>query len=266
MDACLACSVLHFFHDIESACISSQFETLIGHIFGIGQDHRAGGLVNGKVIRAKMRLGQSKTLFAYWDGIRAGRVAPTRFEIEPSGLSEILPDTFILESDQSRLFRYRLAGTRVCDRLGTEFRGTDFMTSWGRYDRVCLARAFDSVVKDGAVLCAQLDATFENGSREAFEMVILPLVHTNNRIDRFLGALSSDVPFDPFRAKGRPSLQLSHTDLHVPERAELVQTMQAPPEAGVFDPLVRTARIVRHERRAFRVYDGGLADRPKDPR
>ena len=38
-----------------------------------------------------------QTLYAYWNELRAGRIAPRRLEIEPSRISSILPETFMLE-------------------------------------------------------------------------------------------------------------------------------------------------------------------------
>ncbi|WP_372930848.1 PAS domain-containing protein, partial [Methyloceanibacter sp.] len=44
-----------------------------------------------------MQQPTSKQLFAYWDHIRNGRIAPRRFEIEPAKIANILRETFIAE-------------------------------------------------------------------------------------------------------------------------------------------------------------------------
>ncbi|MEQ1673140.1 MAG: PAS domain-containing protein, partial [Hyphomicrobium sp.] len=42
-----------------------------------------------------MREAITQKLYTYWNDIRAGRLAPKRFEIEPSQIASMLPDTFI---------------------------------------------------------------------------------------------------------------------------------------------------------------------------
>ena len=65
-----------------------------------------------------MREAISQTLYGYWNDIRAGRLAPKRFEIEPSQIAGMLPDTFILERIDNETSRFRLAGTRICEAFG----------------------------------------------------------------------------------------------------------------------------------------------------
>ena len=77
-----------------------------------------------------MKQKTSQILFAYWNEVRGSRVAPRRFEIEPSRISEILPETFILERLDRETYRFRLAGTRICEEFGQELRGTNFLDGW----------------------------------------------------------------------------------------------------------------------------------------
>ena len=54
-----------------------------------------------------MREVITQALYGYWNEIRAGRLAPKRFEIEPSLIAGILPDTFILERVDNDTSRFR---------------------------------------------------------------------------------------------------------------------------------------------------------------
>ena len=78
----------------------------------------------------KMKQKTSQILYAYWNGVRGERMAPRRFEIEPARIATILPETFILERLDTDTFVYRLAGTRMCEQFGCEFRGANFLDGW----------------------------------------------------------------------------------------------------------------------------------------
>ena len=44
-----------------------------------------------------MQQPTSRQLYAYWDRVRNGRIAPRRFEIEPARIAALLRETFIAE-------------------------------------------------------------------------------------------------------------------------------------------------------------------------
>jgi len=67
-----------------------------------------------------MQQPTSRQLYAYWDGIRNGRIAPRRFEIEPARIASLLPETFIAECTGLLGFRFRLAGTKICEHFGCQ--------------------------------------------------------------------------------------------------------------------------------------------------
>ena len=204
-----------------------------------------------------MQARASRILFDYWNGVRGSRFAPRRLEIEPARIADILQDTFILERCDPRNWRYRLAGTRICDSFGGELRGGSFLDGWEEADRSELEHALTEVCQLGGVLRLELEARGTSPSRHAaFEAVLLPLVHMRPEADRLLGALSClDAPawlggerltFRRLTAKeiiwpdGRPRALLDGLNRQAP-----------------FLPEIRHARLVRSNRRQFRVYDGG---------
>lgn len=204
-----------------------------------------------------MKSKTSQVLYSYWNDVRQGRLAPRRFEIEPSSITPILPDTFILECLDSETFRFRLAGTRICEEFGKEFRGTNFLDGWIAEDRITLHRHLSTMTQQGSVGVVTFDVRDSEGPRHVFECLLLPLIHTRDTIDRFLGALTrldvheavNDERIAPRRLRsseviwpdGRPHALLGPAHRQIP-----------------FMPHVRNARIVRSARRQFRVYDGGL--------
>src|SRR5690606_24764284 len=78
----------------------------------------------------RMKNDTSRVLFHYWNAIRGTRRAPRRFEIEPARISRILPEAFILEQRDVDTYRFRIAGTRLCELFGMELRGHNFLELW----------------------------------------------------------------------------------------------------------------------------------------
>jgi hypothetical protein len=201
----------------------------------------------------------SETLFNYWDAVRGSRTTPRRFEIEPGKIAAILPSTFILERLDAETFRFRLAGTRVCEIFGAELRGTNFLSGWATADRMSLVRHLAAVVKQGAVETIHMEAAPVARPSTPFEMLLLPLRHTGETIDRILGSVS---PLDPPHWLGELPLTAKRIIAHeltwpsgdAPKREDERTLGETP----VLLP-GRHSRIVRSDRRQFRVFEGGLA-------
>jgi len=209
-----------------------------------------------------MRHKTSETLFAYWNGVRGEHLAPRRFQIEPAKISGILSSTFMLERLGPATYRYRLAGTTVCNMFGAELRGTNFIDGWPPEDHLSLMRRLSVLSGRGAVELIHLEAAPAGRPSVGFELLLLPLRHTGEAIDRVLGS---------FVALDRPSW-LGHVPLATKRLIanEFIwpasNSNGAAPELGPVPlrpnhtptPLSpRGGRIVRSERRQFRVFDGG---------
>jgi hypothetical protein len=214
----------------------------------------------------------SQILFAYWNEVRAGRIAPRRFEIEPSRIGSILSETFILErtgNGQRSVYRYRLAGTKLCEQFGDDFRGRDFLDNWDPDDRATLEQTLTGMSERGGVGVVSFEAAppstagRTSGARKrlTFEALILPLVHTSDSLDRFLGCMS---PIDEPAWLGTERLTdktLLRCELIWPDGRPFPVIDKARQQAP-FAPEIRNARLIRSNRRQFRVYDGGLAKSP----
>jgi len=211
----------------------------------------------------KLRHKTSQTLFSYWDSVRGSRTTPPRrFEIDPGKIASILPSTFILERLDAETYRYRLAGTHVCDIFGAELRGTNFLAGWSPIDRASLIRHLAALSKQGAIEAIHMEAAAAARASTTFEVLLLPLRHTGEAIDRTLGAL---VPLDPpawlgelpLASKRVISQQLFWPAAEPRPGAPETAAGDAPPP--VLMPADH-ARIVRSERRQFRVFEGGRRD------
>jgi hypothetical protein len=193
-----------------------------------------------------MQQPTSRQLYAYWDGIRNGRIAPHRFEIEPAKIASLLAETFIAECTGLLGFRFRLAGTRICQHFGRELKGVDFLSLWPAEDRNAIASLVRNVLNDGAVGHGIFRA-YTHSKREAhFEFTLMPLIHTGQTINRLLGSMTAIEP--PFWLSTEPltSLEVSELGLHWPDGVPAFLSSSG-------------AEVVRLARRRFRVVEGGLS-------
>lgn len=202
----------------------------------------------------------NQAVYAYWNEVRGVRLAPRRFEIEPSRITAQLPETFILERESRGRYVFRLAGTRICEQFGREFRGSNLVDLWTPDDQEILVRVMETVTREGAVGLIDVTASRTSGRQAAFEMLLLPLIQNGNEINRVMGALASaeaaaalgQPPFDTVRIAnfkliwpdGRPHAVIARMDNQQP-----------------FTKAPEHSRIVRSDRRSFRVFDGGRQDR-----
>lgn len=192
-----------------------------------------------------MQQPTSRQLYAYWDRVRNGRVAPRRFEIEPAKIAALLPETFIAEGVGPLGHRFRLAGTRICEQFGRELRGADLLSLWEEADRDAVAALLRSVLADAAVGYGRFKAYTHTNRQANFEFVLLPLIHTGEAINRILGAITAIEP--PFWLGAEPLL-----------RQEIVEVNVHWPD-GVPAFMARGgAEIISLARRRFRLLEGGL--------
>ena len=193
-----------------------------------------------------MQQPTSRQLYAYWDGIRNGRIAPRRFEIEPAKIAHLLRETFIAECTGLLGFRFRLAGTRICQNFGRELRDVDFLSLWSLGDREAIASQVRNVLNDGAVGHGIFDAYTKTKRQARFEFTLMPLIHTGQTINRLLGAMTAIEP--PFWLGSEPlaTIEVRELNLHWPDGVPAFMANEG-------------AEVTRLPGRRFRVVDGGLS-------
>jgi len=206
-----------------------------------------------------MRQKASQHLYAYWNEIRRGRLAPQRLDIEPSRIGEYLADTFVLERADRGTYRYRLAGTRICTALGRELRNTSFLEGWSASDKAMIDQRLAVIADHGGVCVLAFQTGPEDGSAGIYEAIILPLVHTGGKVDRFVGAITAITQPARKIAAGNAELVLLHQETIWPDGKPFGAAAERAAKADPFLANVRNARLVKTDRRQFRVYEGGLS-------
>lgn len=208
-----------------------------------------------------MKHKTTRTLYAYWNAVRGNRMAPSRYEIEPAGIGSVLSETLILERPDVQDCRFRLAGTQVCDYFAHELRGADFYGLWSHNDAILLRGAIETAAEHGAVGHFTFEARIGTSQKHAeFELLLLPLIHTGPSADRFLGSIAGlEVPY--WIGTSPPdSLRVTSHELVWPEGRPRSKVNTSQTSSKTTPPLasnLRSARIVRSQRRSFLVYEGG---------
>jgi hypothetical protein len=191
-------------------------------------------------------------LYTYWNGLRAGRVAPLRLEIDPSRIGAILPEILLLERMDAGTYCYRLAGTRLCEMFGSELRGTNLLDGWTAADRTALANDLALTCERGAATHLVMEASADSTRRVQLEAVLLPLTHAENAIGRVIGAMSAMTsPHWLGHDHLRERRLLSHELIWPDGRPNSALAATAPPQPS--PPSGAAAGL----RRSFRVLDGG---------
>lgn len=205
----------------------------------------------------RMKQRTLQILYAYWDGLRAGRIAPTRLELDPSRIGSILPEILLLERIDTDTYCYRLAGTRLCEIFGSELRGSNLLDGWTAADRSDLERALALTCEQGAATHLTMEASAGSTRRVELEALLLPLMHASNAIERVLGAVSAIAsPHWLGHDRLTDKRLLAHELIWPDGRPHHTLPGSAQMPASM-PPASHPAGLPRGDRRAFRVLDGG---------
>jgi hypothetical protein len=170
----------------------------------------------------------TQEIFNYWNGLRAGRPAPLRAEIDPSALRRFLPHLFIINATIADNPTFALAGTRICELFDRELRGLDYQSIWLGLGDDTPTTILKHVLfyERPALLDIQLSHDEDD---YAHDLLLMPIRSQGYRSDRVLGALvprHAALPFIALPVRGlafeswgfvrpdgtRPSIS---TDAHV---------------------------------------------------
>ncbi|MEO1039242.1 MAG: PAS domain-containing protein [Pseudomonadota bacterium] len=148
-----------------------------------------------------MRHPNTRTLFAYWESRRSGRLAPNRSDIAPRDLAGLLAHLFILKRVDRDHHLFRLAGTAICDLHRREFKDQNFLSLWRGSDREHMRALIEGVLSAPGPSTAMADAISIDGRSAEVEITLLPLRGPEGMVDRCLGLYQ---PLSLSRLGGRP--------------------------------------------------------------
>ncbi len=140
-------------------------------------------------LRRQLLLDEQRLLFDAWSAFSAGRIGPTRRELDPARFTPLLPRIAILDVCDGGRFRYRLAGTALRSAFGRDPTGAylDDVTPAAAPDN--WRRAHVLVVQDARPRCGA--AALLGGESGVLLWLRLPLSESG---DKVTGILAYDHP------------------------------------------------------------------------
>ena len=143
--------------------------------------------------REQAQQGALSQIEAYWEGLRNGRIMPSRSEVDPRGIAGALENAFILERVARGVGRFRLAGMHLNDILGMEVRGMPLTALILPESRDEVSSVVTAVFDEPAI--ARLNLASDTGlGRSPMEarMVLLPLRSDLGDVSRILGCFVAE--------------------------------------------------------------------------
>ncbi len=129
----------------------------------------------------------------YWDGLRNGRIAPSRAEIDPRGLPGILPHCFILQRIAPGMARFRICGRHLSDVTGVEMAGLPFSSLLMPDYRDGFETTLEEVFSTPATAILALASPSGYARPEITgQMALMPLRDDLGAVTRILGCVSLD--------------------------------------------------------------------------
>ena len=122
----------------------------------------------------------TRTLYRFWETIRAEKAAPNRDDLDLRKISDIVPNLMMLERDNMRQsYKWRLAGTETCLLYRRPLTGTDALLGWDDFERSTIVKLLDSVVTrlQPCIIRFRLKTTMDQVL--GAEMIGLP-IHSRN--------------------------------------------------------------------------------------
>lgn len=135
-----------------------------------------------------MKQWQSKALYHYWQKQARHRSAPKRSEINPTEIKPLLKQVFILEVGGTEQYKFRLAGTGLCEQYGIELKNVKFLDLWKHNHQILVRNALHQVVQNAKPVMVHFKAVAGRDRVVDYEMLLLPLAQgSGEELTRVLG-------------------------------------------------------------------------------
>ena len=122
----------------------------------------------------------TRTLFRFWEKIRAENAAPNRDNLDLRQINSIVPNLLMLDRDLlHQTYKWRLAGSQTCLLYRQQLTGTDALTGWNSFERETLKQAFDMVVTSLQPCLIRFRLTTNRDQVVGAELLGLP-IHARN--------------------------------------------------------------------------------------
>jgi hypothetical protein len=131
-----------------------------------------------------------RALYAYWDGLRHGRLMPRRTDIDPTQIPKLLPYAFMYNAAPDGSFTIRLAGEELTTFLPKSPVGQAAGSTMTQSGAEMIVQILAAVVRDRAPKFRAGKAHWQpNRAHHDFEACFLPLSSDGETVDVIFGAI-----------------------------------------------------------------------------
>jgi len=141
-----------------------------------------------------------RQLYDFWDGQRAGRLAPQRADIDPLVLPrDLIGQVFLYEVERAEPdgppqdYLMRLFGTYLVEMFGRDLTGLRFDQIFQGPDAPAIRAEYDHAASSAEPVCSSLHGGWAGRSYRRYERLLLPLSEDDRRIDRLFGGAIAET-------------------------------------------------------------------------
>lgn len=132
----------------------------------------------------------SRTLFRFWETMRGANAAPRRADLDLKQIHALVPNLLVAELEERTLaYRWRLAGTGICELYQRELTGTGLLEGWDAFETGVISRYLDGVVRNLQPCLLRFRFRTNLDQEIGAEMIGLPLLATDGRTIHILGGI-----------------------------------------------------------------------------
>ncbi len=132
-----------------------------------------------------------RPVYEYWAARCRRDTLPARDDIDPIDLAPYLPNLCLIDVDAAsghRRYRYRLVGTGVVDRMGTDCTGQHFDEVFDADSLATIVARYDSCVDSGQPVHSHESVPIHGREFLRYDRLLLPLAADGRRVDTLLVA------------------------------------------------------------------------------
>jgi hypothetical protein len=132
----------------------------------------------------------SRKLFRHWEMTRAEMPCPSRESFELGPIRDVMADMVVIDRDHLRNgFRFRLAGTRVCDLYGRNITGQDVLLGWDDFEKDVIGRHLLTAFNQKQPAVIRMRLTTDRTQQIAAELLALPVTMAGSHRTQIIGGL-----------------------------------------------------------------------------
>lgn len=128
-------------------------------------------------VQDSLRSDGARRFFAYWDGLRGDGLVPDRQAFDPVAIHDLMPSITILEIWSPERIVSRLAGTGVCEGMGMDPTGKNWLDLQLPELRDGYIRVIEAQTKQPCGRRTVMRSRNAKGLVSRAEAVALPMIH-----------------------------------------------------------------------------------------